>query len=109
MNKYYQVFAKDLRSVEGYGMSRKSEAGNALDTFFQDLGIPNRLHTDGAKELTLGKWKDIREKVGGVSNMTTEPGSPWQNLPRVRSKSSRNRLIVSYQRQKHLNNRGTLL
>jgi hypothetical protein len=44
------------------------------------VGVPNRLQTDGAKELTLGKWKDIREKVGGISQTTTEPHSPWHTF-----------------------------
>jgi hypothetical protein len=78
-NKYYQIFANDVGFVKGYPMSRKSKAGNALDSFFQDVGVPSRLHTDGAKEMTLGKWRSICEKVGGVSQTTTEPGSPWQN------------------------------
>ncbi len=54
-NKYYQIFANDIGFVKGYPMGQKSEAGNALDSFLQDVGVPSRLHTDGAKEMTLGK------------------------------------------------------
>jgi hypothetical protein len=46
-------------------MSRKSKAGNVLDTFFQDVGVPTRLHMDGSKEVMIGKWKEIDAKVGG--------------------------------------------
>jgi hypothetical protein len=60
-------------------MGWKSKAGNALDSFFEDISAPLRLNMDGAKEMNLGRWKSIREKVGGVSQTTTEPGSPWQN------------------------------
>jgi hypothetical protein len=67
MNKYYQVFANHIGFVRGYGMARKGDAGNALDAFFHNVGVQNRLHTDGAKELTLGKWKEIRQKVGKVT------------------------------------------
>jgi hypothetical protein len=73
MNKYYQVFANNIGFVRGYSMARKGDTGDALNTFFQDVGVPNRLHTDGAKELMLRKWKEIREKVGGMSQTTTEP------------------------------------
>jgi hypothetical protein len=78
-NKYYQIFANDIGFVKGYPTGWKSEAGNVLDSFFQDVGVPSRLHTDGAKEMNLGRWKSIRKKVGGVSKTTTKPGSPWQN------------------------------
>jgi hypothetical protein len=68
-NKYYQIFANDFGFVKGY----------AFDSFFQDVGVPSWLHTDGAKERNLGRRISIREKVGGVSQTTTKPGSPWQN------------------------------
>ena len=35
-------------------MHTKSEAGDALAEFIQDIGIPPALHTDEVKELTLG-------------------------------------------------------
>ena len=45
-------------------MQAKSGAGDALNEFIQDIGIPSELHTDEAKELTLGKWKQIRSTHG---------------------------------------------
>jgi hypothetical protein len=29
--------------------------------------------------MNMGRWRALRESVGGVSQTTTEPGSPWQN------------------------------
>jgi hypothetical protein len=40
-------------------MKLKSEAGFALQEFIQDVSVPSILHTDGAKELTEGKWKEV--------------------------------------------------
>eukprot|EP00957_Ditylum_brightwellii_P043700 3313345-Ditylum_brightwellii.AAC.1 len=60
-------------------MTSKGKAGNVLDQIFQDLGVPNHIHTDGAKALNLGKWKEVQEKYRGIKHANTEPNSPWQN------------------------------
>jgi hypothetical protein len=60
-------------------------AGQALSTLFSDVGVPTSLHTDGAKEMTLGHWKEIRDKHGGIKQTIVEPHSPWQNLRRGRN------------------------
>jgi len=38
-------------------MEHESQASEALVEFIQHVGIPNHLHTDGAKAQTLGEWK----------------------------------------------------
>ena len=59
-------------------MKSKGEAGNALKTFIQDVGIPSAMHTDGAREETVRVWgKTIKDL--GIRQTTTEPYSPWQN------------------------------
>ena len=68
-----QLFINDNYFGEFIPMTSKGEAGNALDQTFQDLGVPNHIHTDGAKELNLGKWKDVREKYSGIKQTNTEP------------------------------------
>jgi hypothetical protein len=40
-------------------MKLKSDAPDALRQFIQEIGIPSQIHTDDAKELTLGRWKEI--------------------------------------------------
>jgi hypothetical protein len=37
-------------------MHSKSEAGHALKDVIQDVGIPKEIHSDGAKERTMGTW-----------------------------------------------------
>ena len=40
-------------------MQAKSKTGDMLAEFIQHVGIPSALHTDEAKELMLGHWKQI--------------------------------------------------
>eukprot|EP00957_Ditylum_brightwellii_P180820 13775162-Ditylum_brightwellii.AAC.1 len=74
-----QLFINDNYHGEFIPMTSKGEAANALDQIFQDLGVPNHIHTDGAKELNLRKWKDVQEKYGGIKQTNTEPNISWQN------------------------------
>ncbi|MGH3053527.1 MAG: hypothetical protein ACRDL7_00940, partial [Gaiellaceae bacterium] len=73
-----QVFVNDLEFVRFIPMQSKSDAGNALSEFIQDVGIPQSLHTDNAKEETMGKWKEVRLNCQ-LRQTETEPYSPWQN------------------------------
>jgi hypothetical protein len=45
-------------------MQSKAEAPLALQELIQDVGIPNHVHTDGAKEMTMGQWKSICNDYG---------------------------------------------
>jgi hypothetical protein len=56
-------------------MKTKGEAGHALKELLQDVGIPGELHTDGAKELTMGTWKQVCRDAG-IKTSTTEKNSP---------------------------------
>jgi len=44
----------------------------------QDIRIPSPIYTDGAKEETFGKWKQVCQDFG-IKQTITEPYSPWQN------------------------------
>ncbi len=50
--------------------------------FIQDVGIPDHLHTDGAKEMTMGTWKQVCQDAG-IRMSQTEKSSPWQNRTEV--------------------------
>ena len=60
-------------------MKSKSEAGNTLTEIFEDKGVPTVMHTDGAKEFTQGRWKEILSQHGGIKQTFAEPYIPWQN------------------------------
>jgi hypothetical protein len=78
-NACAQVFVNDFGSSKVISMKSKGDAGLALDILFSDVGVPTALHTDGAKELTAWRWKQVREKHGGIRQTLAEPYSPWQN------------------------------
>ena len=77
-NKVIQLFCNRANFCRSYPMSAKGDAHHALDRFNHEVGIPNELLTDGAKELTIGDWgKKCRKR--NIHMETTEPHSPWQN------------------------------
>ncbi len=78
MSTCCQLFCNDFGFNMVYPMRTKSEAPNALRCFIQDVGIPQTLHNDNAKELRQGNWKEICNEFM-IATMYTEPHSPWQN------------------------------
>ena len=73
-----QIFVNDFDFICFIPMPTKSEAGDALTELIQDIGIPSAVHTDEAKTLTSGCWKQARlDHV--IKQTQTEPYSPWQN------------------------------
>jgi len=63
-------------------MRTKAEAGYALKELIQDVEIPKEIHTNGAKELTMGTWKQVCQDAG-IKTLMTEKDSPWQNRAEV--------------------------
>ena len=77
-NTYTQLFCNRGNFTRCYSMKHKSDAHHALDTFIHEVGIPEEMLTDNAKELHLGEWgKTCRRRR--IRQLTTEPHSPWQN------------------------------
>jgi hypothetical protein len=81
-NTVGQIFVNDIGYTKFIPMKAKSEAGNALVEFIQDVGIPGTLHTDNAKELNSGKWLEVC-KTYDIKQTFTEPFSPFQNRAEV--------------------------
>jgi hypothetical protein len=73
------MFVNDIDFSHFVPMKRKGDAGDALAELFEDKGVPTHLHTDGAKELTEGRWKEIRTQYGAIKQTLAERYSPWQN------------------------------
>jgi len=58
----------------------KANAGDALLQFIQDVGIPEVIVSDGAKEQTGANTKFMEVvRTYGIKTRQTEPYSPWQN------------------------------
>ena len=70
-----QIFVNDIGFTRFMPMKMKSEAGYALAEFILDVGIAASLHTDDAKELTLGTWRKTRLDHA-IKQTLTEPHSP---------------------------------
>ena len=78
-NKCAQVFTDGGGDIHVYPIQSKSQAPEALMNFIQDVGVPRDLVTDGAKEETLGRWKEIVKKFR-IHSRASEAYSQWQNL-----------------------------
>jgi hypothetical protein len=77
-NSMAHFFINDQGYMKLTPMSLKSQASHGLNELIQDVRIPRHIHSDGAKEQTLGHWKKTcKEHYIATSN--TEPNSPWQN------------------------------
>jgi hypothetical protein len=81
-NTVAQIFANNIGYTYLTPMKSKSEAPYALKEFIQDVGVPSQLHTDEAKELTIGRWKEICQ-THGIKQTQTEPHSPFQNRAEI--------------------------
>jgi hypothetical protein len=81
-NKCCQLFVSKFGFAKFTPMKLKSEAGYALQDFIREVGIPTQIHTDNAKELTLGVWKQTCRDAN-ILMTQTEKGSPWQNWTEV--------------------------
>jgi IS30 family transposase len=77
-NSMVQLFTNDLAFTRVYPMKLKSQAHESLSTFIHEVGIPSSLHSDDAKELMQGKFKDLCKEFN-IPCTYTEPYSPWQN------------------------------
>ena len=77
-NNCGQVFVNDINFARFYPLQSKSQAHEALTEFIQDIGIISDLHSDNAKELTLGAFGKV-VKTYHICATETEPYSPWQN------------------------------
>jgi len=81
-NKCAQLFVTDFGYLKFTAMKNKSEAGYALQELIGEVGIPLRIHTDGAKELTNGKWKEVCRDSNIIMSQTKKD-SPWQNRTEI--------------------------
>jgi hypothetical protein len=82
-SKCGQIFTTNFGFTKFVPLKSKGDAAEALQEFIMDIGIPEQIHTDGAKEMTLGNWrKTCREHSVKMSN--TEKYPPLAKLGRDR-------------------------
>ena len=77
-NTCAQIYSNRIGFVKLYPMTTKSDSHNSFSNFIHEVGIPHSIHSDGAKEETLGPFRKKMKKYE-VHHSSTEPYSPWQN------------------------------
>jgi hypothetical protein len=74
-----QIFTNGLGFNIPFPLATKGDASLGLDKFIQNVGIPQVLITDEAKEETLGAWLTTCRKYR-IKMEQTVPYSQWRNL-----------------------------
>jgi len=74
-----QVFTNGLGFDISFPLKKKGDAALGLDSFIQQVGIPQTLITDNAKEETQGDWLSTCRKYR-IRMEQTIPHSQWRNL-----------------------------
>jgi hypothetical protein len=54
-----QIYVNDIGFTQIYPMQLKSQVHETLSSFIHNIGILSSLHSDDAKELMHGKFKEI--------------------------------------------------
>jgi hypothetical protein len=80
---------------------RKSQAGKALGSMIDEVGIPDKIVFDGAKEQTGRKSEFVRlVQKNRIAHWQMEPYSPWQNRAEDQIREIRRRWRLLRQRKK---------
>ena len=77
-NKYAQIYCTDFGWTRAYPMKAKSEAHHTLSTLFKDIGVPETMVMDGAKEQILGDFRK-KAKEANCRIKQIEPHTPFSN------------------------------
>jgi hypothetical protein len=76
-NTCAQIFANMSYFDKAYPMEKKSSAGQALQQFVRDFGIPEYLTSDGAHEQTGPKTEFMQAvRKYGIEHHVSEPHRP---------------------------------
>jgi hypothetical protein len=69
-------YTNDVKCMHFFPIQAKSQVGDTLLEFVQEIGVPCSLHTDDAKEVNLGKWGKLRSDLC-ILQTQSDPYSPW--------------------------------
>ena len=73
-----QLFVSDKGFLAVYPMRSKAEFPDALKLFCKEIGVPERLIVDGAREQTSRKVKSFTQEVG-TTLQVLEENTQWSN------------------------------
>lgn len=77
-NNVAQIFVNNAKWNKVVPIPTKAHASTALKITVQDIGIPSHIHTDGAREMTRGEWKEYCDLLG-IKMTHVEAHSTFQN------------------------------
>lgn len=77
-NTCSQIYATDFCWSRNFPMKTKGDSYKTLDDMFHQYGVPTKLISDDAKELTLGEFARKAREADCPIDMV-QPYSPWQN------------------------------
>jgi len=68
----------DFHDVAVCPLPKKSQAYAAVDRYFIERGVPTKVHSDNAKEMTIKKeWKKTMRRAG-IKSTYIEPETSFQ-------------------------------
>ena len=73
------IFTNGLGFDAFYPWKNKGQHHEAIMSFIHEVGVPQTLVSDGAKEMIGGRSKDVCQEYR-IQMKETVPYSPWQNL-----------------------------
>ena len=73
-----QIYTNRIGFTKLYPMKREANAHESLSTFIHEVGIPQELHSDGAKAIAQGDYSKKTKKYE-IRTTQIKPYLPWQN------------------------------
>jgi len=83
---YMQVYGNKFGFIKAYPVESKrmQDIGNTLTVFIQDVGVPEKMHTDNAPEMVGRKTPFFkRARKEGIDLTTIEPERPDENYGEI--------------------------
>jgi hypothetical protein len=83
---YMQVYGNKFGFIKAYPMESKNrnDVGSTLTVFIQDVGVPQKMHTDNAPEMVGRKTPFFkRARKEGIDLTTIEPERPDENYGEI--------------------------
>lgn len=97
----FQLFAfKHSKFDVTYLMKRKSQAYKKFQDLVREVGAPNVMVTDNARELTGDKWLQVCREFC-IGDHTTEAYHPQQNLAEQRGGDIKTAILILYHHTPH--------
>lgn len=92
------VFCNKLNYIYWHGLKTEKHTDEALQCFVQDVGVPTGLHSDNAKSLTAGKFRNVAVREN-IKQTTIEVGRHNENRAELMIREIKKRVKRIMQRR----------